>query len=75
MTVRSGIAAGSIGTTSASGSRERTKPPTWMERWRGSSWRPRTTSAQHPDAVVGGVEAGVSRVGNGLAESLVTRDS
>src|SRR6188474_936798 len=39
MTVRSGIAAFSIGTSSASGPREMTNPPGCCERWRGKPRR------------------------------------
>src|SRR5579872_7150858 len=35
MTVRASMAAGSTGTVCAIGSSVRTKPPTWIERWRG----------------------------------------
>ena len=43
ITVRSGMAAFSIGTSSASGPREMTKPPTCCDRWRG---KPRSICGQ-----------------------------
>ena len=45
ITVRPGIEAGSMGTTVDRGSRVSTKPPTWMERCRGSWCNPSTMSA------------------------------
>ena len=49
ITVRSGIAAFSTGTSSASGPREMTKPPTCCERWRG---KPRSVPASRAPSSV-----------------------
>src|SRR6185437_417948 len=46
MTVRASMAAGSTGTVCAIGSSVRTKPPTWIERWRGMRRSPRTMAGR-----------------------------
>ena len=62
MTVRSAMAALSIGTVSSRRSRVSTKPPTCWERWRGkpSSWR--AQADRLADLRIGGIEPGLADV-------------
>ena len=60
MTVRSSIAAFSIGTSSDNGPRVITKPPTCCERWRGKPTSSRGEVERQAQGAVGGVEPGLA---------------
>ena len=74
ITVRPGIDAGSMGTMRDSGSRVSTKPPTWMERWRGSWCSPSTRSASRATRGSCGIETGLGEDGGRLGGPEERRD-